>query len=325
MKIEYLKTVLAVAKFRSLKKAAESIPCSYSAVTKHISAVENELQTELFVRHAHNKQVILTEAGVKGLEYIQNIVAQYEKLEKAVKPLAGLEKKEHLKISVDGNLMGSMAISNLISECYVTHPEISVSILRNDYIHGMEQLRQGKLDAVLNMRYQWKAAVEVFDFGDDVEAVYMAGVPVSLMAGKNNKRLVKPSYSLWDLKTEKFLFGLNVSDMKAELESESKYVVNGNFLKVCMMKGFIPNIEKVDVLIQDTNLADVKAALLERDQGVSLSVLPKKLRDNIRLKYMEINDMPYYVEYYFIFMKNTDKKSLTAMAHYIRELFSEQD
>lgn len=131
MKIEYLKTVLAVAQLRSLKRAAQEIPCSYSSVTKQIQAVEEELKAELFVRHAHNREVILTEAGVRGLEYIQSIVSQYERLEKAVRPPKAAVKKTNITMSVDGNLMGSVAISNLLSECYQAHPEFQITIVRH--------------------------------------------------------------------------------------------------------------------------------------------------------------------------------------------------
>lgn len=321
MKIEYLKTVLAVAQLRSLKKAAEEIPCSYSSVTKQIQAVEEELQTELFVRHAHNRDVRLTEAGVRGLEYIQSIVSQYEKLEKAVKPQAAI-KKTNITMSVDGNLMGSVAISNLLSECYQAHPEYQITIAREDYVHGKELLRAGRLDAMLCMRYQWEEDSREYSMERDLAGVYIGTVPVSVVAGKQNPRLAKDSYTLWELKSEKFLFGISLSDMHREKQMDTSYQVNGNFLKACMVKGFVPNIEKVDVLIQDTNLADIKAALMGKNLGVSLAVLPVGLRDNDRLKYARISDMPYHARYDLIYRRDRADAGIKALGEFIRTLFS---
>ena len=321
MKIEYLKTVLAVAQLRSLKRAAAQIPCSCSTVTKQIQAVEEELQTELFVRYAHNRDVVLTEAGVRGLEYIQSIVSQYDKLERAVKPRASMS-KTNITMSVDGNLMGSVAISNLLSECYQAHPEYQITIFREDYVHGKELLRAGKRDVMLGMWHQWEGDSREYALEGDLAGVYIGTVPVSVVAGKQNPRITKDSYTLWELKTEKFLFGISLSDMHKEKQMDSYYQVNGNFLKACMMRDFVPSIEKVDVLIQDTNLADIKAALLVKNKGVSLAVLPAGLRDNDRLKYAVISDMPYHIRYDLIYRRDRGEAEIKVLGEFIRTLFA---
>lgn len=103
---------------------------------------------------------------------------------------------------------------------------------------------------------------------------------------------------------------------------DASYQVNGNFLKACMMRGFLPSIEKVDVLIQDTNLADIKAALMVKNRGVSLAVLPPSIRDNDRLKYAVISDMPYQARYDLIYQRGGGKADLKVLGEYIQTLFS---
>ena len=67
--LQHLETFRIVSNKKSFTRAAEELGCAQSTVTTRIVALERELGTSLFVRGRFSKNVALTEAGRKTLEY----------------------------------------------------------------------------------------------------------------------------------------------------------------------------------------------------------------------------------------------------------------
>jgi len=78
MDISSLEAFIAVARHRSFSKASEQLFVTQPAVSKRVSALENELQTELFNRIS--RQISLTEAGEQMLPKAQELINQAKDL-----------------------------------------------------------------------------------------------------------------------------------------------------------------------------------------------------------------------------------------------------
>ncbi len=88
MDINALQAFLAVAETASFSQAAERLFLTQPAVSKRISALEDELRARLFDRIG--RQVALTEAGRALLPRAQRILAELEDSQRAIANLGGL-------------------------------------------------------------------------------------------------------------------------------------------------------------------------------------------------------------------------------------------
>lgn len=80
MEITYLKELIELADRLSFTEAAEGMYISQSVLSKHVKALEKELDMRLFDRN--NKQVMLTDFGKKYVKYAREIVSKYDESEK---------------------------------------------------------------------------------------------------------------------------------------------------------------------------------------------------------------------------------------------------
>lgn len=80
MRIDYLREFIALAGCLNYKAAAAQMHLSQSALSKHITALEDDLGGTLFARNTHS--VALTTGGEDFLEYAQTIVSTYDNARK---------------------------------------------------------------------------------------------------------------------------------------------------------------------------------------------------------------------------------------------------
>lgn len=79
-----LETFRAVAVLKSFTQAAAELGYSQSSVTVHIQALEDELGTRLFKRERFSRNIVLTEAGHRTLEYSKRLLALAEEARAAI-------------------------------------------------------------------------------------------------------------------------------------------------------------------------------------------------------------------------------------------------
>jgi DNA-binding transcriptional LysR family regulator len=77
-----LRTFQVVAKTGNFTRAAAELGYSQSSVTNHIQALEREMGAALFDRASRN--IVLTEAGRRTLEYANRLLALAEEAKAAV-------------------------------------------------------------------------------------------------------------------------------------------------------------------------------------------------------------------------------------------------
>jgi DNA-binding transcriptional LysR family regulator len=114
-----------VAQAGSFTRAAESLGLSQSAISRQISALEDDLRTPLFHRHARG--LVLTEQGEILLEAAQEIAARMavveSRLDEAKEHPAG-----HLRINTTVGF-GTVWLTAHLREFLDLYPEITVSLL----------------------------------------------------------------------------------------------------------------------------------------------------------------------------------------------------
>ncbi len=114
-----------VAEAGSFTRAAESLGLSQSAISRQISALEEDLRTPLFHRHARG--LVLTEQGEILLETAQEIAGRMAAVETRLDDAKG-HPAGHLKINTTVGF-GTVWLTAHLSEFLDLYPEITVSLI----------------------------------------------------------------------------------------------------------------------------------------------------------------------------------------------------
>ncbi|MBP1040772.1 LysR family transcriptional regulator [Vagococcus sp. BWB3-3] len=135
-----MKTFLIAAKYENFRQASEELYLTQPAVTKHISKLEENLNTKLFDRIG--KGVVLTEAGQHFRSTAQTIVAKYDEgLGEFERWQQGFKKK--LVIAVAPQIASSV-LPAFLQEFTFKNPsiELLINVLKSFEIS--EEIRSGK-------------------------------------------------------------------------------------------------------------------------------------------------------------------------------------
>jgi DNA-binding transcriptional LysR family regulator len=123
-----LRIFQAAADAGSFTHAGETLGLSQSAISRQVSALEQDLGTPLFHRHARG--LILTEQGELLLGTVQDVVL---KLEAARSRLIDSRDKPHGELRVTTTLgLGANWLSPRLGEFLELYPEIKLQVLLND-------------------------------------------------------------------------------------------------------------------------------------------------------------------------------------------------
>lgn len=140
-----LRVFYAVAEAGSLTHAGESLHLSQSAVSRQISALEENLGATLFHRHARG--LILTEQGEILFSAAREMSARLQ-LAKAQLQDAKDGDAGQLKVTASHGL-GSIWLAPRLGRFFDAHPEISIKLLLNE---GMLDLPMREADVALRLR-----------------------------------------------------------------------------------------------------------------------------------------------------------------------------
>ncbi|MCB1754872.1 MAG: LysR family transcriptional regulator [Gammaproteobacteria bacterium] len=160
VKLQQLRTVLAVADHDSLLQAANALGLSQPAVTKALHELESELGVELFVR---------TSRGTYPTEYGRLLAARariiFSQLARASDELFDLRDGFSGHVRVGTLIAGAASLLPMaIVALQQTYPGIRVLVTEGTYEQLVPQLRQGTLDLLLGRlpahRYREELDVE---------------------------------------------------------------------------------------------------------------------------------------------------------------------
>ncbi len=142
MDLFQLKCFLSIVRYGSFTEASYEVALSQSALSKHISKLEDELKVKLFDRS--KRQTELTSAGQEFVPYAQSILNSYEQACTAMK-----------KYAVGGVLhigsvehMGRVGLTAPIASFLNLFPEgeVEIEIEKGDTVTLMNQLGARKID-----------------------------------------------------------------------------------------------------------------------------------------------------------------------------------
>lgn len=142
MEIRELKYFLAVAREENITKAAEYLYVSQPSLTRQIQALEREIGTPLFIRG--NRKMTLTETGVLLRKHAEEIIALFEKTQKAI--AAPSETVSGEVYIGSGESVAVKIIANIAKEIQGEYPNIKFNFYSGDSFDVCERLDKGLLD-----------------------------------------------------------------------------------------------------------------------------------------------------------------------------------
>ena len=137
-----IKTILSVAKYKSMSRAAEEFSYTPSAFSHMISAFESEIGIRIFERNS--KGVELTEAALELLpEFEAMMECEHSIYEKAFR----LNCKEYKEIRIASySSLSRIFLPGIIKGFRKKHPEIKISVNVSDHITAL--LEDGSADVI---------------------------------------------------------------------------------------------------------------------------------------------------------------------------------
>jgi len=140
-----LRFIDAVAREKSIRKAAEKLAITSTALNRRILQIEDEIGQPLFERLASG--VRLNTAGEIFVQHIRNQTAELARVQSQIADLSGM-RRGHIRIAGGAESMQHFlpeAISNYRAE----HPAVTFDVLRHNGVEAEEALRTMDADIAL--------------------------------------------------------------------------------------------------------------------------------------------------------------------------------
>jgi DNA-binding transcriptional LysR family regulator len=122
--LERLRVFHAVAQAESFTKAADSLHLTQSGISKHIKAMEEELEVSLFDREA--RKASLTQAGEILYEAAREVLGSVASAEQRIQELAGL-RRGRLRVGASFPV-GLYVLPRVLASYRNEHPAIEVTL-----------------------------------------------------------------------------------------------------------------------------------------------------------------------------------------------------
>ncbi|ADU64292.1 MAG: LysR family transcriptional regulator [Pseudodesulfovibrio sp.] len=142
MELYQLKTFVVVAEEGHLTRAAERLHASQPTISAHIKALEDELETRLFIRTP--KGMRLTEAGSRLRDKAGEVLRAARELKLEARNMGG-ELVGDLSIGLNTDAE-YLRIVPLLNSLATQHSKITLQILQSASTAVQGQINQGKLD-----------------------------------------------------------------------------------------------------------------------------------------------------------------------------------
>ena len=143
--LDDLKAFTEIAKYGSFTKAAESMQCSRSHLSKQLNQLESELGVSLIIRTTRAQR--LTEQGQLLFSQCQHAFNTLDSaLEKTIEKAQQLH--GNININCAGGYLGEDIIATMIGKFLQQHPEITINL---DFSSERVDLLTGQFDIVFRM------------------------------------------------------------------------------------------------------------------------------------------------------------------------------
>lgn len=291
MHINYLKDFIILAKHTNFLGAADELYISQSTLSKHIQALEKELDVQLFNRSTRNVQ--LSSYGKMYLSHAQRIVDNYEK------SLAELNQfKDELQQTITIGtipIMASYGITQAIMAFRRRFPQSKVHVIEADSQRLMTILDNGECDIAFIR--------EDHQMNDNLTGINFATDRLVAVLAKNHRLAKNTSLSLTELAQEIFLF------------LQSGTVMYDLSVNACRAAGFEPIIaytgkraENILDLVKEgmgISLLMEKPISFLNHKGVSLIPITPAIQSDIKLVHPSSRKPSYLTKAFLDFIIET--------------------
>ncbi|MDD0823696.1 HTH-type transcriptional activator IlvY [Mannheimia sp. AT1] len=170
MEFQSLKLFLDIAQTRSFIRSAEKNYITASTLTRHIQRMEEELGQPLFLRD--NRQVHLTEAGEKFLEFAKQSWTEWRQLQHSLSPMQG-ELEGELKVfcSVTASYSHLPPILEKFRQLY---PKVDIKLSTGDPAQAVYEVQSLSADISLAGKPELLPNNIIFHYIDDIELSIIA-------------------------------------------------------------------------------------------------------------------------------------------------------
>lgn len=145
MDTEVLKTFVVLARNKSFSRTAETLYVAQSTVTNRIAELEKELGKRIFFRD--KKNVMITEEGLRFLDYAERILELEEMGKQAVHDNLDYEKR----ISIGTpNTVYDCGLNERIREYMVDNPNTAVKVKIDHSANAISYVSDGTLDCAFS-------------------------------------------------------------------------------------------------------------------------------------------------------------------------------
>lgn len=142
MELRHLRTIVAVARHRSLTKAGDELFLTQSAVSQQVRRLEEELGVEVF--HRTSRRVEPTAAGRVILERAQRVLAEVDGLHSELEELTGLLSGQ---LRIGGVYpTGPYDLFAMLADFRAAHPGVAVHMVEDTQDDTLVALRSDDLD-----------------------------------------------------------------------------------------------------------------------------------------------------------------------------------
>ncbi|MCR4524194.1 LysR family transcriptional regulator [Bosea sp. 47.2.35] len=143
--LRQLRYFVRIAEVGNITRAAEQLNVAQPALGLQIRQLEQELQTELLLRHSRG--VVLTEAGKLLLERARKLLKEVEDLKREIGGVSGLE-QEMLVLGLTPSIMLQIG-PDMLLDAKQTIPNVSLSLVEELSYSLATSLERGELNYAL--------------------------------------------------------------------------------------------------------------------------------------------------------------------------------
>ena len=295
MRISDLRECVVLAETRSFTDTARRLYTTQSAVSKHIQALEQDLNTQLFVRNQNG--VYLAEAGKLFVSNAQRILWEYSE------SIAALDR---LKSGVEGTLN----VGYLAGASFAFLPETFnafSSRFPNIEIQPKTMEIDGIIDGLDSDGIDVGITTELVSFSNSrFETMPLYADHISVIVPKGHRLATRESVSIKDLAGETILL------------PNSTFMVREAPLIESLL---VPIAEKVVV---KQNVNDVMALFLLMMTGRYVTILFDHVRNfsdfGLRFKFLELEEYPTAFNIVAVWRKSAKSEAVVAMAETLRDV-----
>ncbi len=153
--LQQLRYIDAVARIGSIRRAAETLAITSTALNRRILAIEEDLGTPVFERLP--KGVRLSAAGELYIHHVRRQLSDMERVKSQIADLSG-ERRGHVSI-VCGQALMSSFLPTMVSSYRERHPGVSFSV----FVAGRQQAAERLIDfsADLSVIFEPEASTNV--------------------------------------------------------------------------------------------------------------------------------------------------------------------